>query len=918
MEFCGCWHAVPSPNNANASVQKYLPQVNLKARSTILSTISRTTLSQTFINPDEHDIQDVRYTFPLFDDVSVVGFRCQIGNRVIHGTVKEHMQARKEYLRATNEGKAAALLEQSHFASDTFTTSIGKVPPSSEVVVHITLLGELQHDAQADGIRLTIPSVIAPRYGNTHPISQSVVPGGLADVLRHGKIDVTVDVEMGRGSVIKTIQSPSHPLTLSLGRTSAAAEDVFEPNLASAAYSSKEGDVFFEKDFVVIVKTTHQPSALLETHPTIPNQRAIMATLVPKFNLPHAKPEIVFLIDRSGSMGDKVDTLKSALRVFLKSIPVGIKFNICSFGSRHSFMWEKSRTYDESTLADALDYVAKIRADMGGTEMFSAVRATVENRFRDLELEVLLLTDGEIWEQETLLKYISDTVTKDPIRFFSLGIGDQVSHSLIQGIARAGDGFAQSVTTTEQLDQKLVRMLKGALTPHIRDYTLSVQYDQQADDDEYEIIDKSNMPPTTSGTLPEPSDGEKMDVDNGSRRGEEDPISLFDPNFKEEDLPSSIDVSAELPALSPPKILQAPFRIPSLYSFSRTTVYLLLSSDANAGTPRSITLRGTSSRGPVSLTIPLQDVGQGATIHQLAARRVMLDLEEGRGWVYHTKDTSGKTIVEKLESKKEDLVKREAVRLGLKFQVGGKWCSFVAVEEDEETVIGGSRMPMSKALPVPMTAPRFSFAKLACARAAPRQMMAQASPAPPPALGAAMPISGGAQSYSDSDPFAQSLSAQYHFQGDALLDEDLDLIPVQSVDASKFGARSFVSKNEGVSPKNQVHAVISHQLFEGSWQWDDQVFSIIGITPGDLEKLDWARILGMGAGAAVDQEDEQIKKIVVTLAVATYLDVACADERETWELVYDKALGWADDAIRQSGGDASKKDWEVLRAVFPP
>jgi hypothetical protein len=40
-----------------------------------------------------------------------------------------------------------------------------------------------------------------------------------------------------------------------------------------------------------------------------------------------------------------------------------------------------------------------------------------------------------------------------------LGIGGGVSSALIEGVARAGCGFAQMVTDNEQMDSKVVRMV---------------------------------------------------------------------------------------------------------------------------------------------------------------------------------------------------------------------------------------------------------------------------------------------------------------------------------------------------------------------------------------------------------------------------------------------------------------------------
>ncbi|OAX79952.1 hypothetical protein ACJ72_05725 [Emergomyces africanus] len=318
--------------------------------------------------------------------------------------------------------------------------------------------------------------------------------------------------------------------------------------------------------------------------------------------------------------------------------------------------------------------------------MLRPVQATVENRLKDLDLDVLLLSDGEIWDQETLFSYIHNAVSEHPIRFFSLGIGSGASQSLIEGIARAGDGFAQFVHDNEQLDKKVVRMLKGALTPHIKDYTAEVVY-EHGGEHEFEIIEKPNdIPPADNFCPPAKRSEETLEVDSPEDVSKsKEPISLFDPCYQESDISATVvPVETNLPKIQPPTVLQAPYRIPSLYPFNRTTVYFLLSPEAPSTTLKSLVLRGTSKHGPLSLNITLEDIGQGTKLHQLAARKLTLELEEGRGWVYHAKNQKGRLIIDEHESKKEDIVKREAVRLGIKFQVAGKYCSFVAVDSTSD------------------------------------------------------------------------------------------------------------------------------------------------------------------------------------------------------------------------------------------
>jgi hypothetical protein len=103
-------------------------------------------------------------------------------------------------------------------------------------------------------------------------------------------------------------------------------------------------------------------------------------------------------------------------------------------------------------------------------------------------------------------------------------------------------------------------------------------------------------------------------------------------------------------------------------------------------TPKSVILRGTSTHGPLQLEIPVQVLDEpGETLHQLAAKKAIAELEEGRGWLYSAEDDKGNLIVKKHPGRFDEIVEREAVRLGVQFQVGGKFCSFVAVEKKEKS-----------------------------------------------------------------------------------------------------------------------------------------------------------------------------------------------------------------------------------------
>ena len=616
-----------------------------------------------------------------------MSFTCHVGQRKIRGIVKEKNAAKDIYDDAVSRGETAGLLTQLPEAADVFSTKLGNIPANETIVVEIEYVGELKYDAETEGIRYTIPTAISPRYGQQQTNWQNLP----VSYKPNGGFKVTVNVSMAEGSFIQNIQSPSHCIEVTLGTLSTSLDS--DPVMHRASATLALGSTTLDKDFVLVVKVkdTDIPKALIETHPTIENHRALMVTLVPKFSLPAFRPEVIFVVDRSGSMKSNIPTLINAIKVYLKSLPVGVKFNICSFGSTHSFLWPRSKSYTYENLDEAISHVEKFQANMGGTEISAAIESAIKSRYHDLPCEIMLLTDGEIWQQEELFTLLNEQVvmSKGGLRLFSLGIGD-ASSSLIEGVARAGNGFAQTVGLGEKMDVKIIRMLKGALSPHISDYTLEVNYngaksDNDIQDVDYEIIDKVND--DMKVLLSDPPNDEKP-----HEQERQTPISLFDESICSDKYTDMIknedkDRYSHLPQLPFPKLLQAPHKIPPLFPFTRSNVYLLMSPETVQKAPTSVVLKATSQYGPLRLEVPVESLSQpGETLHQLAAKKAMQDLQEGRGWIFDVKKENGNLIKESFPGRFGDMVEREAVRLGVQFQVAGKWCSFVAVSDNSDDI----------------------------------------------------------------------------------------------------------------------------------------------------------------------------------------------------------------------------------------
>lgn len=295
-----------------------------------------------------------------------------------------------------------------------------------------------------------------------------------------------------------------------------------------------------------------------------------------------------------------------------------------------------------------------MRANFGGTEPLPAIKAAIEQRCKGANLEIMVLTDGEVWDTGPLFQYVERQTAKGDVRLFSLGIGHDVSHSLIDGLARVGRGFSQVVSDErEGMESKVARMLRGGLSPHVLNYRL--EWDGKPGE---AALRPSKKPPSPFSRALR--------------------INLFDTSANR-DTPASFTPP---PQFDPPSILQAPYKLQPLFPFSRTTAYVIFSSSDVIPPPSRVWLRGTTPEGDeLELEIEVHVLeGKADTIHQLAARKILQELKEGTGYL-HGGGTS--STWEGGDTPTPERVKQEGVRVGLKYGVASEWTSFVAVIKKE-------------------------------------------------------------------------------------------------------------------------------------------------------------------------------------------------------------------------------------------
>ncbi|OTA62298.1 VIT-domain-containing protein, partial [Hypoxylon sp. EC38] len=484
-------------NVVKEPTRNVLPPLSISIDGHIVGDTAKVTVSQVFWNNSDVTIPQASYVFPLPNGCTVTSFSCRVGrNKILRAKVKPKKEAQEAFQKAVAMHNTAALLEQN--TPEIFTASVGNIPANTRIeanVTYVTLL-KRQFSQEKNITTFSIPTAIANRYGNA-PVDIAGRVGGAA---AHA---FNLQLEVMEAEKIVEIKSETHKIHIENGPEKGKASnwkdlsgqrDGSSIDVAVVKLDSNQG--YLQEDFILTIESssaskTDKPHAWIESHPSLENQKAVMITIPSSFMEDKGASqtgEVIFLVDRSGSMADKIDAVRSSLRFFLKGIPVGRKFNIWSFGSNYERLWPTSQVYSSESLQLALYHIEQqLKADMGGTELFQALEAMLQSRDTSCPCDVVILTDGEVWRLDETLSLVQNTrsISQGEVRFFSLGIGAHVSHALVQGIASRGGGYSEVIPKASLggWEDRLVSMLKAALTSHID--TLKIKVNDSEDYDQY-------------------------------------------------------------------------------------------------------------------------------------------------------------------------------------------------------------------------------------------------------------------------------------------------------------------------------------------------------------------------------------------------------------------------------------------------
>lgn len=413
--------------------------------------LAETIITQTYRNREAVPVEAV-YSFPLASQAVLLGLEVCIGDRCLQGVAVAKPAAEERYEQAIADGNAAIMLEQAQ--PGLYTMNVGNILAGERVVVSITT-AEL-HTWQDNSLRFILPTSIAPRYGD--PEKAGLQPHQIAETDPLAEHRFQLKLTLTGVLTQAELECPSHQVAIS-------------PSATATTVQLAAGEACMDRDFILILRLPQTPTATLHIDRDLDDGWVALASFVPQLSPPQNLPpkSIKIVVDCSGSMaGDSISQARQAISDILSLLRAEDFFNVILFGNTHRQLFDRQVPATGEHLTTVRRLLRGIEADMGGTEMQVALLATVDIPGPPISQDILLITDGEIWQSEELIM----TIRRKAHRVFSVGVGSAVAEGMLRRLSNETGGACELVAPREGMAEKIVRHFHRILLPRAEKVTV--------------------------------------------------------------------------------------------------------------------------------------------------------------------------------------------------------------------------------------------------------------------------------------------------------------------------------------------------------------------------------------------------------------------------------------------------------------
>jgi Ca-activated chloride channel family protein len=402
---------------------------------------ARIEVQQTFHNANPHPI-DAVYRFPVPPDAALSEMRIDLGDRVLEGEVVDKARAQQIYADETASGNQAGLATQDGYQR--FSFSVANIPADSDAKMSFVYYEPLLIDTGVGRFLYPLEN------GGT---DDGAAFWGAGEQAQVGHF--TFDLSLKSLIPVSELRVPGVP-------TATVTDD-----------GEGEQHVHFEaspseltSDVVVYYKLQEGQAGRVDVVPyraAEGGQGTFMLLVTPGIDLAPIEhgTDYVYVLDFSGSMEGKLDTLKDAVSQALAELGPKDRFRLIGFSDQP---FEIAPLQDATPANVAAASANLFSSDVqGGTDLYSGLQSGLMNHDAERVTSIFLVTDGVANEGIVDAVSFDALLRESDVRVNGFLMGNSANWPLMDVIAEASGGFYAAVSNRDDILGQ-VTLAKSKLT----------------------------------------------------------------------------------------------------------------------------------------------------------------------------------------------------------------------------------------------------------------------------------------------------------------------------------------------------------------------------------------------------------------------------------------------------------------------
>ncbi|XP_043842748.1 inter-alpha-trypsin inhibitor heavy chain H4-like [Dromiciops gliroides] len=419
--------------------------------SRVTSRFAHTTITSRVVNKAE-EAREAVFQVELPKSAFITNFSMIIDGITYPGEIKEKAAAQEKYSSAVARGQSAGIIRATGRNLEQFQVSVN-VAPTSKVTFEL------------------VYEELLKRQLGKYELMLKVQPQQL---VKHLQIDIHIFEPQGISSLEteSTFMTKNLADALTTTQNQTKAHIVFKPSVAQQQKELGKPDTIVDGTFIVRYDV-NRTSAIGD----IQIENGYFVHHFAPADLPMLPKNVVFVIDKSGSMsGKKIKQTREALVKILGDLKPEDQFNLVIFDGSVTQWKPVLLQASAENVEEAKRFASKILA-MGATNINDAVLLAVKmlddsNRKEQLPAGsvsmVILLTDGDPTEGETNPEKIQENV-KEAIGgqyyLYCLGFGFDVNYAFLEKLALENGGVARRIYEDSDADLQLQDFYQEVANP---------------------------------------------------------------------------------------------------------------------------------------------------------------------------------------------------------------------------------------------------------------------------------------------------------------------------------------------------------------------------------------------------------------------------------------------------------------------